>query len=180
MPLDDDVRTILDLFAAAGPTPVDELEPVSFRETYRGTALAGSHPEVLPAMEDRVIAGPGGDLAVRIYRPEAEGPLPLVVFAHGGGWVIGDLDTHDGLCQHLAVGTPAVVVAVHYRRAPEERFPAAADDVVAAEPVGKEQHLTDRRDGGHGGEDHGRHAGRHGLFPRGWAIAGGSARANGS
>ncbi len=132
MPLDDDVRTILDLFAAAGPTPVDELEPVSFRETYRGTALAGSHPEVLPAMEDRVIAGPGGDLAVRIYRPEAEGPLPLVVFAHGGGWVIGDLDTHDGLCQHLAVGTPAVVVAVHYRRAPEERFPAAADDVVAA------------------------------------------------
>ena len=94
MPLDDDVRTILDLFAAAGPTPVDELEPVSFRETYRGTALAGSHPEVLPAMEDRVIAGPGGDLAVRIYRPEADGPLPLVVFAHGGGWVIGDLDTH--------------------------------------------------------------------------------------
>jgi acetyl esterase len=132
MPLDDDVRKVLDMMAAAGPTPVDQLEPVSFREVYAGTALAGSHPEVLPDTEDRTIAGPAGDLVVRIYRPEASGPLPLVVYAHGGGWVIGDLDTHDGVCEHLAVGTPAVVVSVHYRRAPEDRFPAAVEDVVAA------------------------------------------------
>ena len=132
MPLDADARALLDLLAGAGPTEVENLDPVTFREAFAGTALAGSHPDVLPAKEDRTITGPGGDLVLRIYRPEVEGPLPIVVYAHGGGWVIGDLETHDALCEHLASDTPAVVVAVDYRRAPESRFPAAADDMLAA------------------------------------------------
>jgi acetyl esterase len=69
---------------------------------------------------------------VRVYRPAADDPLPVVVYFHGGGWVIGDIATHDTTCQRLAAGVPAVVVSVDYRLAPEHRFPAAVDDCDAA------------------------------------------------
>lgn len=90
------------------------------------------HPEV--PSEDRVIDGPGGDLPIRIYRP-AGAPAsgaPVVVFFHGGGFVAGDLDTHDGTARLHAVGADAVVVSVDYRLAPEHPFPAAVDDAFAA------------------------------------------------
>lgn len=90
------------------------------------------HPEV--AGEDRVIDGPGGDLPIRIYRP-AGAPAsgaPVVVFFHGGGFVAGDLDTHDGTARLHAAGADSVVVSVDYRLAPEHPFPAAVDDAFAA------------------------------------------------
>ncbi|MEB3063102.1 alpha/beta hydrolase [[Mycobacterium] zoologicum] len=90
------------------------------------------HPEV--PSEDRVIDGPGGDLPIRIYRP-AGAPAsgaPVVVFFHGGGFVAGDLDTHDGTARLHAAGADAVVVSVDYRLAPEHPFPAAVDDAFAA------------------------------------------------
>jgi acetyl esterase len=81
------------------------------------------------SVEDREL--PGG-LRVRVYRPEADGPLPALVYFHGGGWVVGSLDSHDPLCRRLASRTPAVVVSVDYRLAPEHPFPAAVDDAWAA------------------------------------------------
>ena len=91
------------------------------------------HPEV--AATDRVVDGPGGGLPVRIYRPPTgagPGPTPVVVFFHGGGFVAGDLDTHDGTARRHAAAADAVVVSVGYRLAPEHPYPAAVDDAVAA------------------------------------------------
>ena len=82
---------------------------------------------------DRRIAGPGGDLAVRVYRPwAAEGAVPGILYAHGGGYAVGDLESHDPLCRYLAVVSGCVVVAVDYRLAPEHPYPAAVEDAVAA------------------------------------------------
>ncbi|BBZ14117.1 alpha/beta hydrolase [Mycobacterium branderi] len=88
------------------------------------------HPEV--SVEDRTIDGPAGPLAIRIYWPPNTSVLPVVVFFHGGGFVVGDLDTHDGTCRQHAVGAGAVVVSVAYRLAPEHPYPAAVDDAWAA------------------------------------------------
>jgi acetyl esterase len=84
------------------------------------------------AVADRVLPGPAAELPVRVYTPEGEPPFPIVVFFHGGGWVVGTLDTYDPLCRALAAATPAVVVSVGYRLAPEHRWPAAAEDAYAA------------------------------------------------
>ena len=86
----------------------------------------------LQAVNDRVIPGPAGPLNVRVYRPTSEACLPAIVFCHGGGFVLGDLDTHDSICHRLAHSSGCVVVAVDYRRAPETRFPGALDDCTAA------------------------------------------------
>ena len=85
-------------------------------------------------VENVTMPGPGGDIALRVYSPVAAGSdaLPGLIFFHGGGWVIGDLDTHDGLCRILANEACVRVVAVHYRLAPDHKFPAAVDDAVAA------------------------------------------------
>lgn len=90
------------------------------------------YPEL--AAEDRIIDGPGGDLPVRIYRPPSadSGAAGVVVFFHGGGFVAGDLDTHDGTARQHAVDADAVVVSVDYRLAPEHPFPAAVEDAMAA------------------------------------------------
>jgi acetyl esterase len=81
---------------------------------------------------DRTIPGPGGPLGLRVYTPRGAGPFPLLVFFHGGGFVVCDLDTHDALCRNLCAGAGCVVASVDYRLAPEHRFPAAPDDCLAA------------------------------------------------
>jgi acetyl esterase len=81
---------------------------------------------------DRTIPGPAGDIPVRVYRPGDARDLPLLVWFHGGGWVTGNLDTHDQLCRLLADESGFVIVSVDYRLAPEAKFPAAVDDCVAA------------------------------------------------
>ena len=83
-------------------------------------------------VEDRRITGPGGEILLRIYRPEGAGPFPIVMNYHGGGWVIGDVDTADGQCREMCRRANLVVVSVDYRLAPEHRFPAAAEDCYAA------------------------------------------------
>ena len=84
-------------------------------------------------MHDRLVAGPDGDIPVRVYRPvtQPDGVLAVTVFAHGGGWVLCDLDSHDGICRAVCNAAGCVVVAVDYRLAPEHRFPAGLDDVSA-------------------------------------------------
>jgi acetyl esterase len=102
------------------------------RRRFRDIPRPEVHPEV--RSEDRVIDGPGGRIPVRVYRPAAgsDTPLPLVLFIHGGGWSVGDLDTYDGIARRHVVGADAVVVSIDYRLAPEHPYPAAVDDAWAA------------------------------------------------
>jgi acetyl esterase len=86
----------------------------------------------LASIRDQAMDGPGGKLGLRIYTPKGEGPHPLLVFFHGGGFVVGDLNSHDDLCRRLAAQAGRVVVSVDYRLAPEHPFPAASDDCLAA------------------------------------------------
>ncbi len=91
------------------------------------------HPP-LPRKEDLTIPGPAGELPARLYasRPEAGGPLPVVCYFHGGGWIQGDLDTHDAFCGKLALAANCLMVAIDYRLAPEHKFPAGVEDCLAA------------------------------------------------
>jgi acetyl esterase/lipase len=102
------------------------------RRRFRDMPRREVHPEVLS--EDRVIDGPGGPIPIRVYRPptESDAPLPVVLFIHGGGWSVGDLDTYDGMARRHAVGAEAIVVSIDYRLAPEHPYPAAVDDAWAA------------------------------------------------
>ena len=84
------------------------------------------------AVEDRAVPGSAGPLNIRVYRPTSDARLPVIVFCHGGGFVLGDLDTHDSICHRLALSSGCAVVAVDYRRAPETRFPGAIDDCAVA------------------------------------------------
>jgi acetyl esterase/lipase len=102
------------------------------RQRFRDVPRRPVHPDV--RTEDRSIDGPAGPIHLRVYRPptDSETPLPVVVFLHGGGWAVGDLDTYDGDARNHAVGAGAVVLSVEYRLAPEHPYPAAVEDVWAA------------------------------------------------
>ena len=130
MPVDPQVQAMLDEVAglpAMHTLPVDIVRAGSEKRF----ALGGRRVPV-GGIADRAIAGPGGDLKLRIYTPKGKGPFPLIVFFHGSGFVICSLDTHDTMCRHLCAGSEAVVVSVDYRLAPEHKFPAAPDDCLAA------------------------------------------------
>jgi len=128
--LDPQLQAIVE--AMSGNASLRELGVAGARaQAEAGLAFAGPG-ETVARVQDRTIPGPGGDLPVRIYWPEADGPLPILVYFHGGGWVICSLDTHDGTCRQLANRAGCIVVSVDYRLAPEHRFPAAADDCYAA------------------------------------------------
>jgi acetyl esterase len=88
--------------------------------------------ESVQEVEDIRIPGPAGDLALRTYVPQGNGPFPVLVFIHGAGWVAGNLDTHDNACRYLCNRVPCTVVSVDYRLAPESKFPAALNDAYAA------------------------------------------------
>jgi len=132
--LDPQAKALLDLMVARGVPPTHTLPPAQARAFYR-ERRAATQPDPRPVAEVRDLAAPGphGDIPLRLYRPAgAPTPAPTLVYYHGGGWVIGDLDTHDVLCRDLAEQAGCVVVAVDYRMGPEHRFPAAVDDVLAA------------------------------------------------
>ena len=133
MPVDPSLAGLLEAIAAG--TPLSDLSPVDARAVFRAmtvdTRPPGSLVPVASVTDDKV-AGAEGPLAARVYRPEGDGPFPTVVLLHGGGWVIGDLDTHEPMARSICAGTDAVVVAVDYRLGPEARFPAAAEDAIAA------------------------------------------------
>jgi acetyl esterase len=131
MPLEPVTAAILAQLQQAGGPPLEALTPQQAREGYR--ALQPAAPELeVGSVENRSIPGPAGEIPVRIYRPRGTSPFPLHVFFHGGGFVIGDLDTHDALCRELCRLAESVVMAVDYRLAPEHRFPAAVEDCYAA------------------------------------------------
>lgn len=132
--LDPQLAELLGFIASAGHPPMWQGTPQQARQGYRTLCVDLRDAALLPEVHDvRDITVPGadGDLAARVYRP-AEGPLPTTVFFHGGGWVIGDLDTHDLACRQIARECETVVVSVDYRLAPEHRFPAAVEDAIAS------------------------------------------------
>ena len=134
MPVDPQIRQVIDALAASEFGPVHELTPMDARAQYERMVKArGIEPASTGAVEDRTIPGPAGDLPVRIYRPDRDtGALPAFVYYHGGGHVIGNLDTHDAVARNLCNGARCAVVSVDYRLAPEHKFPAAAEDAFAA------------------------------------------------
>lgn len=101
------------------------------RALIKSRFVPAAQPEPVAEVTDRTVDGRDGPIPVRVYRPGAAGPLPIVVYAHGGGFVFCDLDSHDGLCRNIANLVPAVVVSVDYRLAPENSWPAAAEDMYA-------------------------------------------------
>jgi acetyl esterase len=135
MALDAIVKGLMDQMAAAPQPKLWELTPTQGREMYRAMATVLEPPAIAIGKIDNIaMPGPAGEIKLRIYTPVAGGgaALPALVYFHGGGWVIGDLETHDALCRTLANETGARVVAVDYRLAPEHKFPAAAEDAYAA------------------------------------------------
>jgi acetyl esterase len=132
MPVTPEVRTVLDALDALGSPPIEEQTPEQVREAYSQFSELGSKAE-MASVTDRTFPGPAGDVPVRVYVPTAEpGPRPVLVYLHGGGWVIGDLESHDATVRALAAASGLTVVAVDYRLAPENPFPAAVDDCLAA------------------------------------------------
>jgi len=131
MPVTAEVRSILDLIAA-DDTPIEAVTPELMRSMYSAISGLGSKPD-MASVADRSCPGPACDVPVRVYVPVDEpGPRPVLVYFHGGGWVIGDLETHDSTARKLAAASGVTVVSVDYRLAPEDPFPAAVDDCLAA------------------------------------------------
>ena len=130
------VAALLERAAKSPLPPYYTVPPHVARRIYRDTRAAVSPAAPVVAESKLVIfPGPGSPIAVRAYRPEGADPdavLPALVYFHGGGWVIGDLDTHDVVCRQLANGARCAVFSVDYRKAPEHRFPGAVEDCIAA------------------------------------------------
>lgn len=127
MPLDPEVKEFLLAMEVAQAPSWEEMGPVESREVFLGLGTMFPPSERVAEITDGDLAGVG----TRIYRPTSSGRLPVLIYFHGGGWVIGNLDTHDTLCRRLANRAKCAVIAVDYRLAPEHRFPAAFDDCYA-------------------------------------------------
>ncbi len=134
--LDPQAQALMQLMIDKGVPPVNTLTPTEARESYRSrrTFTQPDAPEVFK-LQDKLVAYNGVNIPVRVYHPfsaQTHSALPALVYLHGGGWTIGDLDTHDVLCRSLCLQANVVVVSVDYRMGPEHKFPAAFDDCVAA------------------------------------------------
>jgi acetyl esterase len=132
MALHPECRAFLDTIAAAGGSPIEQLPLTEARSVPLALIELGGREQAVARVENRTVPGPGGAIAVRVYRPRAEERLPALMFFHGGGFVICNLDTHDRQCRALANASGCTVVSVDYRLAPEHRFPAAPEDAYAA------------------------------------------------
>ena len=131
MSLDAEIAELLPALDAGFPR-VETMTAPQLRAVIRERVQRPVQPEPVGRVLDQTVPGPAGDIGVRIYSPTtSSGPAPVVVFAHGGGFVFCDLDSHDELCRAMTNGIGAVVVSVDYRLAPESPWPAAAEDVYA-------------------------------------------------
>lgn len=130
VPLDPGVAALLELIADSGYPPIHETTPEEARASYRVLTFDWVTPETLVQV-GKVEDLSAGGVPARLYLPEGSGPWPTLVYFHGGGWVIGDLDTTDQWCRRICRGAETAVLSVGYRLAPEHPFPAAADDAVA-------------------------------------------------
>ena len=127
------IREVLRVMAAAKLRSIEEMTPTEAREQMEATARARrADPLPVARVQERTIPGAAGEIRLRLYWPQAAVPVPAIGYYHGGGHVIGSLDTHDFVARNLCAGTCALVASVDYRMGPEHRFPAAVDDSVAA------------------------------------------------
>ncbi len=135
------MKAVLDELAGLGGKPIETLLPAEARLQPSAADAVKSllkkqgkpiTPEPVGKVEDATIPGPSGPIPARIYTPAGDGPFPVLVYWHGGGWVIADLNTYDASPRALANAAGCIVVSCHYRQAPEHRFPAASDDAIAA------------------------------------------------
>lgn len=131
MPLDPQLEA---MFAGSAAWPSVRTQSVpALREAVRSASIQLPGPPVaLASVEDRTIPGPAGEIPVRVYTPEGAGPFPVIAYFHGGGFVVGDLDTQDMIARGLCGGAESIVLSVDYRLAPEHKFPAAFEDCWAA------------------------------------------------
>jgi len=130
--LDPDAAAVLLKVREAGVPEWHTLGAVRAREVYRQRAdLLATQPSPVAHVGDVTIDGPGGPLRVKIIDPGGDRPLPVLVYLHGGGWTLGDVDTFEEVCRRFAVAAQCLVVAPDYRLAPEHPFPAALDDSLA-------------------------------------------------
>jgi acetyl esterase len=133
MPLHPQVKDLMDRRAALGFADFRDVTPAVARaNAVAAKATIPSDQEPVGEITERSIAGPVGEIPIRIYRPTTEGPHPLIMLFHGGGWVIGDLDSEDSTSRGLVNRVNAVLISVDYRMAPEVRFPGAPEDCYAA------------------------------------------------
>jgi acetyl esterase len=142
-----DARRMLDAIIASGEPPLETLPVAKARAIADARVIRTNFPpDPIERVWDELIDGPGGKLRLRLYRPRSDRPLPVLIYLHGGGWTVGNLDTHDPQCRRLALRAECLVVSVEYRLAPEHRFPAAVDDCLAA------AHWVGREIAKHGGD----------------------------
>jgi acetyl esterase len=129
-------QQVCDLIVASGRPPIETLSPPQARQAYLASrAILQPEAEAVAEVLPLSASGPNGPIPLRLYRGNGVDkgrPQPALIYFHGGGWVIGDLESHDQLCRALANATPSIVVAVDYRLAPEHKFPAAVEDAIAA------------------------------------------------
>jgi acetyl esterase len=132
MPLDPQVQQMLDAMSALGEEPLEALSVEAARERSAAMVDPSTFPPYAGRIEDRVLPGPGGELPVRIYTPAGAGPFPILMYFHGGGFVLGSLDNSETVCRVLSTQSGSIVISVDYRLAPEHKFPAAVEDCCAA------------------------------------------------
>ena len=132
MPLDPQAQKLIDALTALNLKPVEDSTPDEARESMRSRTAALGPVEDVAAVTDHRVPVKNGEITVRVYSPGGKGPHPALVFYHGGGWVIGDLYTHDGICRSLTNAAGCIVASVDYRLAPEMKYPVAAEDSYAA------------------------------------------------
>lgn len=135
--LDPDAAAVYKAFLESGRPPYETVSPVEARELYlKSRVVTNPEPPELKSVQPLAIPSPTGPIPARIYTPmklrQADGLAPCLVFFHGGGWVIGGLDSHDVVCRKLADEGQLMVISVDYRLAPEHKFPAAVDDAITA------------------------------------------------
>ncbi len=136
MKLDPDAQRVLEMIRLSGRPPFETLSPAEARGFFNASRqVLQPDPTEVAAVRDIAAPGPGGEIPLRLYRgsgTQATDKLPVLIYFHGGGWVLGDLDSHDVICRRLANDAACCVVSVDYRLAPEHRYPAAVVDSAAA------------------------------------------------
>ena len=134
MPLDPQAKALFDFLGLTQMAPFETLTPKEARARFEELAEARRQMAVEPVNQVRnlTIPGPAGEIPIRVYSPKVESPSPALIYFHGGGWVLGDLESHDHVCRALANSASCVVISVDYRLAPEHKFPAAVHDSYAA------------------------------------------------
>ena len=132
MPLNSQTRILLNQIKELGLPPLNELNPVQAREQAAMGDQFSPKPEPVASVKNCIIPSSEIDIPIRIYTPAGNPPFPIVVFFHGGGWVVGNLEAADSICRTLANQVGCIVVSVDYRLAPEHKFPAAVEDAYTA------------------------------------------------